>query len=278
MPLYEYQCPTCGRFEVIRKFSDPPLDELPDLRRGRHEARLRARHPVQGDGLVRDRLRQEVRGRRRRVERAAPKIVRVLGLASKDSSSGSKDSAAIRIVIQDASAPSTTSSRTALPVAAAPRSKTQRSKILPRRKPPRATGGVPPFVRQPRRAPDAFRGSATSGTRGRARPGRGASGRTRPWPSGSRACCRRRGGRPRSGSRRARRFLQSWRRPFVSWISPPLSRGVLLERREDVGGQDVAPDDGEVAEGASSARGFSTRSLMRYTRSLSPSGTPSITP
>ena len=25
MPLYEYQCPKCGRIEVIRKFSDPPL-------------------------------------------------------------------------------------------------------------------------------------------------------------------------------------------------------------------------------------------------------------
>ena len=28
MPLYEYQCDDCGkRFERIRKFSDPPLDE-----------------------------------------------------------------------------------------------------------------------------------------------------------------------------------------------------------------------------------------------------------
>ncbi len=27
MPLYEYQCDACGnRFEVIQKFSDPPLD------------------------------------------------------------------------------------------------------------------------------------------------------------------------------------------------------------------------------------------------------------
>src|SRR5438132_8268261 len=31
MPLYEYQCDgTCGRrFEVIRKFSDPPLEKCP---------------------------------------------------------------------------------------------------------------------------------------------------------------------------------------------------------------------------------------------------------
>ena len=29
MPLYEYQCARCGRFEVIRKFSDPPLTACP---------------------------------------------------------------------------------------------------------------------------------------------------------------------------------------------------------------------------------------------------------
>lgn len=29
MPLYEYQCARCGRFEVIRKFSDPPLTVCP---------------------------------------------------------------------------------------------------------------------------------------------------------------------------------------------------------------------------------------------------------
>ncbi len=30
MPLYEYQCDRCGhRFELIRKFSDPPVDACP---------------------------------------------------------------------------------------------------------------------------------------------------------------------------------------------------------------------------------------------------------
>ena len=29
MPLYEYQCPKCGRFELIRKFSDPALTICP---------------------------------------------------------------------------------------------------------------------------------------------------------------------------------------------------------------------------------------------------------
>ena len=29
MPLYEYQCPKCGRFELIRKFADEPLTKCP---------------------------------------------------------------------------------------------------------------------------------------------------------------------------------------------------------------------------------------------------------
>ena len=29
MPLYEYSCPRCGRFELIRKFSDAPLETCP---------------------------------------------------------------------------------------------------------------------------------------------------------------------------------------------------------------------------------------------------------
>jgi len=29
VPLYEYQCARDGRFEVIRKFSDPPLKKCP---------------------------------------------------------------------------------------------------------------------------------------------------------------------------------------------------------------------------------------------------------
>jgi putative FmdB family regulatory protein len=29
VPLYEYQCAKCGRFEVIRKFSDAPLAACP---------------------------------------------------------------------------------------------------------------------------------------------------------------------------------------------------------------------------------------------------------
>ena len=29
MPLYEYQCPQCGKFELIQKFSDTPLTACP---------------------------------------------------------------------------------------------------------------------------------------------------------------------------------------------------------------------------------------------------------
>lgn len=29
MPLYEYECPSCGTFEVIQKFSDAALSQCP---------------------------------------------------------------------------------------------------------------------------------------------------------------------------------------------------------------------------------------------------------
>ena len=29
MPIYEYECPTCGRFEVMQKISDPALSSCP---------------------------------------------------------------------------------------------------------------------------------------------------------------------------------------------------------------------------------------------------------
>ena len=29
MPLYEYLCPKCGTFELVRKFSDAPLERCP---------------------------------------------------------------------------------------------------------------------------------------------------------------------------------------------------------------------------------------------------------
>ena len=29
MPLYEYECPKCGTFELVRKFSDEPLEACP---------------------------------------------------------------------------------------------------------------------------------------------------------------------------------------------------------------------------------------------------------
>lgn len=32
MPLYEYECPDCGRFEVIQKFSDKPLKQCPNCK------------------------------------------------------------------------------------------------------------------------------------------------------------------------------------------------------------------------------------------------------
>jgi putative FmdB family regulatory protein len=37
LPLYEYQCAQCGRFEVIQKFSDDPLTVCPTCGREVHK-------------------------------------------------------------------------------------------------------------------------------------------------------------------------------------------------------------------------------------------------
>ena len=48
MPLYEYQCPHCGRFEVIQKFSDAPLRVCPTC--GRDVQKLLSAPAIQFKG------------------------------------------------------------------------------------------------------------------------------------------------------------------------------------------------------------------------------------
>jgi putative FmdB family regulatory protein len=48
VPLYEYQCPQCGRFEVIRKFSDPALTACPTC--GREVQKLLSAPAIQFKG------------------------------------------------------------------------------------------------------------------------------------------------------------------------------------------------------------------------------------
>lgn len=48
MPLYEYQCNRCGRFEIIRKFSDAPLSACPTC--GRKVQRLPSAPAIQFKG------------------------------------------------------------------------------------------------------------------------------------------------------------------------------------------------------------------------------------
>ena len=64
MPLYEYQCDTCGhRFEVIQKFSDAPIEVCPKCGGAGSEAAVVAGDPVQGIGLVHHRLRAVAKAR-----------------------------------------------------------------------------------------------------------------------------------------------------------------------------------------------------------------------
>ncbi len=48
MPLYEYQCPKCGRFELIRKFSDAALTSCPTC--GRDIQKLASAPAIQFKG------------------------------------------------------------------------------------------------------------------------------------------------------------------------------------------------------------------------------------
>ena len=48
MPLYEYHCPKCGRFELIQKFSDAPITTCPTC--GRDVQKLLSAPAIQFKG------------------------------------------------------------------------------------------------------------------------------------------------------------------------------------------------------------------------------------
>ena len=51
MPLYEYQCDACGhRFEVIQKFSDPPLESCPKCGGAVHKLQSAPAFQLKGSG------------------------------------------------------------------------------------------------------------------------------------------------------------------------------------------------------------------------------------
>ena len=86
MPLYEYQCDACGRrFELIRKFSDPPLEKCPHcggtVRKLFRRRRFSSRAPAFTSPTTRKRIR-----RRRR----SPSDVEIRAAASKDKDKGEK--------------------------------------------------------------------------------------------------------------------------------------------------------------------------------------------
>jgi len=105
VPLYEYQCPTCGRFEVIRKFSDPPLEECPTC--GKAVTKLASAPAIQFKGAgwyVTDYAKKSSGGDSSKSTDSQA--------SSKESTPASKDSTSTSSSSKDASAPSTTSSAT----------------------------------------------------------------------------------------------------------------------------------------------------------------------
>jgi putative FmdB family regulatory protein len=111
VPLYEYQCPTCGRFEVIRKFSDAPLTECPTC--GKPITKLFSAPAIKFKGAgwyVTDYAKKSTNGEGKNSgeSAASSKESKESAPASKDKADSSSSSSSSK----DSSAPSTTSSAT----------------------------------------------------------------------------------------------------------------------------------------------------------------------
>ena len=51
MPIYEYQCASCGRIsEALQKFSDPPLSDCPHCKGGLHKVISHTTFHLKGTG------------------------------------------------------------------------------------------------------------------------------------------------------------------------------------------------------------------------------------
>ena len=216
MPLYEYQCDACGhRFEVIQKFSDPPVESCPKCGGTVHKLMLVARDSVQGQRLVHHRLREEGSGGPAKTETTSAKGEKA-DKAEKSEKSEQGDKG------ESQQSPTR-----------AEKAENERATIRrARRHDQRQSAGGHVAVRKrlrpsalSRRAPAdrAIRGTPRTCPRDRA-----AAARSRPPPSGIRACCRCRGGRPSprrrrsaaSSAARAGRWSAESRRCDRSW-SPP---------------------------------------------------------
>lgn len=50
MPIYEYDCPKCGKFELIRKFSDPPVKKCPTCKKAVKKLMSNTSFQLKGSG------------------------------------------------------------------------------------------------------------------------------------------------------------------------------------------------------------------------------------
>ena len=239
MPLYEYQCDACGhRFEVIQKFSDPPIETCPKCGGPGPQAAVVARDSVQGHRLVHHRLREEGSRRERRRRRGDE-------TATKDAADERRRPTRPRRPRsrQDRQAEKSTRRRRAVRRATADVARRARIDARARRATRRRTRAE--CASLPLRRP-ASAGRATSG---------------RPRTCSARSG--RRSAKYTTAFRNPSLLPVSWRTPFdLARVDRPrlqqlaqavgqldLAGAVALgrrQRREDVGRQDVAADDRQV--------------------------------
>ena len=191
MPLYEYQCDACGhRFEMIQKFSDPPLDDVSEVRRRGPQADSSPAFQFKGSGwYITDYARRRIparshrrqdstgRGTKDRLEEGGEGRRAKTSEERKRPTTRDQDTERVERTKSDAAPTSPSDTKTSLESPAPDLDVSRASASRVRAFSAKLRGDVEVVARTSPRD-------------------RAGAARSRPPPSGSRACCRCRGGRP----------------------------------------------------------------------------------
>ena len=188
MPLYEYQCDACGhRFEVIQKFSDPPLETCPKCGGAVRKLQSAPAFQFKGSGwYITDYAKKD---------QAAP--ARPSGGAKADGGESRGEKAATRPSSPTRRDEEPTSEKSARRPTKTDESRQRRQRASTAARRRSADSSTVAGALSVQRFPaGACRSERRAGRPRTCPPDRAAAARSTPPPSGTRACCRCRGGRP----------------------------------------------------------------------------------
>jgi putative FmdB family regulatory protein len=94
MPIYEYQCDRCGRFETMQRITDDPLKKCPTCKRRVHKLISNTSFQLKGSGwYITDYARAKSDGEKGKTEAGGEAAGDSTGAKSGDSASESKSTA-----------------------------------------------------------------------------------------------------------------------------------------------------------------------------------------